>query len=227
MKKLEQFIQRADMLIAQAEEVQKTRSHFDDDSYFQQYHVDSAAQEALRAAALSFSSQVFGPDHTYTRELDRVSKETQRQSMREVQAILEAARAELAGGWFTQMRHLVSAEIFTDFLEMAEYLIDGDYIHPAAVVIGSVLEEHLRQLSRSNSIPIEQPAPSGEMRPKKADTLNADLAKAGVYSKLDQKNVTAWLHLRNKAAHGEYGDYSADQVKNMHSGVSEFMARVT
>lgn len=29
--------------------------------------------------------------------------------------------------------------------------------------------------------------------PKKADRLNSDLATAGTYSKLDQKNVTAWF----------------------------------
>jgi len=226
MRKIDQFIQRADMLIAQCDDVLKTRSHFDD-SYWQQNHVDSAAQEALRAAVLSFSSQVFGSDHTYTKELDRVSKESYRQSAREVQAILHSARAELAGGWFVSLRQLVSAEIFTDFLEMAEYLIDESYVHPAAVMIGSVLEEHLRQLCVAAGVAVEQPAPDGSLRPKKADALNAELTKVGIYSKLDQKNVTAWLDLRNKAAHGKYTDYTTEQVKNMLSGVTEFVARVT
>jgi hypothetical protein len=226
VKKIEQFIQRVDMLIAQCDDTLKTQSHFNDE-YWRQNHVDSAAQEALRAAVLSFTTQVFGHDHSYTKELDRISKESLRQSTREIQAVLIAARSELAGGWFVALRQLVSAEIFSDFLEMSEYLIAEGYIHPAAVIIGSVLEEHLRQLCGSAGVPVEQAAPDGTMKPKKADVLNADLAKATVYSKLDQKNVTAWLDLRNKAAHGRYSEYAAEQVKNLLSGVSEFVARVT
>ena len=64
-------------------------------------------------------------------------------------------------------------------------------------------------------------------KPKKADSMNNDLASAGVYSKLDQKNVTAWLDLRNKAAHAQYGEYNADQVQNLLIGVREFAARIT
>jgi hypothetical protein len=224
--KIDQFVQRADMLIAHCDQVLKTRSHFDD-AYWQQNHVDSAAKEALRVAVLSFASQVFGPEHTYTKELSRVSKESYRQSIREVQAILHSAREELAGGWFANLRQLVSAEIFTDFLEMSEYLINEGYIHPAAVMIGSVLEEHLRQLCTAAGIAVEQVAADGSVKPKKADALNTELAKAGKYSKLDQKNVLAWLDLRNKAAHGKYSEYTAEQVKNLLSGVAEFVARVT
>ena len=39
--------------------------------------------------------------------------------------------------------------------------------------------------------------------------------------------ITGWLDLRNKAAHGHYGEYTADQVKNLLSSVTEFMARVS
>jgi hypothetical protein len=43
--------------------------------------------------------------------------------------------------------------------------------------------------------------------------MNAALAKAEVYSKLLQKQITTWAHVRNKAAHGEYGEYGKDQVE--------------
>lgn len=55
--------------------------------------------------------------------------------------------------------------------------------------------------------------------------MNAELAKVNVYSKLDLKNVTAWLDLRNKAAHGKYAEYTDSQVDLMLRGVSNFMAR--
>ena len=121
---------------------------------------------------------------------------------------------------------LVAAELFADFLEMADHLLELGYKDPAAVIIGSVLEEHLRQLCSANSIDIEFENNEG-LIPKKADRLNSDLAKENVYSKLDQKAVTMWLDLRNKAAHGKYDEYTSEQVANMYSGITEFMARVS
>jgi hypothetical protein len=61
---------------------------------------------------------------------------------------------------------------------------------------------------------------------KKADQINSDLASATAYSKLDQKNVTAWLDLRNKAAHGHYEEYSSTQVGHLLSQIRDFMVRI-
>ena len=55
--------------------------------------------------------------------------------------------------------------------------------------------------------------------------MNAELAGANVYSKLDQKNVTAWLDLRNKAAHGKYGEYTKEQVALLIQSVRDFITR--
>ena len=46
-----------------------------------------------------------------------------------------------------------------------------------------------------------------------------------MYSKIDLQNVTAWLALRNKAAHGKYTEYTEAQVDLMLRGVSDFIAR--
>ena len=125
------------------------------------------------------------------------------------------------------VKGLVTAELFADFLEMADHLLQQGYKDPAAVIIGSVLEEHLRQLCNANSISIEIENNQGILIPKKADRLNSDLAKENVYSKLDQKAATMWLDLRNKAAHGKYDEYTSEQVTNMYSGITEFMARMS
>ena len=125
------------------------------------------------------------------------------------------------------VKGLIAAELFADFLEMADHLLQQGYKDPAAVIIGSVLEEHLRQLCNANSISTESKNNKGILIPKKADRLNSDLAKENVYSKLDQKAVTMWLDLRNKAAHGKYDEYTSEQVTNMYSGITEFMARMS
>lgn len=135
---------------------------------------------------------------------------------------LRALRRDYDEGYLSTVQGLIRAELFADFLEMAGHLLEQGYKDPAAVLVGGVLEEHLRALCSARSIPVEV---SG--RPKKTDTMNSDLSRAGVYNKLDQKNVTAWLDLRNKAAHGQYDEYTREQVGTMLSGVSEFTARIS
>lgn len=75
------------------------------------------------------------------------------------------------------------------------------------------------------TVSLEQTGTNGKSLPKKADTLNGELGSQGVYNKLDQKQITAWLDLRNKAAHGQYGEYTAEQVKVMLAGVLDFIRR--
>lgn len=134
---------------------------------------------------------------------------------------LRALRRDYDEGYLSSLHGLIRAELFADFLEMAEHLLGQGYKDPAAVLIGGVLEEHLRALCIVRAIAL-----SDSGKPKKADSMNNELASAGAYNKLDLKNVTAWLDLRNKAAHGHYNEYTAEQVEIMLTGVREFAARV-
>jgi hypothetical protein len=133
---------------------------------------------------------------------------------------LLALRRDYELGHLQSVTELVHADTFASFMEMADHLYEQGYKDAAAVVAGSVLEQHLRELSNKNGIPIEI---SGKR--KKADTLNSDLAGAAVYSKLDQKNVTSWLGLRNAAAHGNYSEYTPQQVRLMIDAILDFIAR--
>ena len=140
----------------------------------------------------------------------------------EYPGILNAIKTEVESGWLVSFKKLVEADVFCDFLEMSEYLLEENYKDPAAVMIGSVLEEHLRSLCVENSISIFDEGKEKQI-PKKASRLNDDLAKKGVFNKLTQKSVTSWLDLRNNAAHGKYGEYNIDQVKLMYQGVFQFI----
>lgn len=138
---------------------------------------------------------------------------------------LTALRNAVKSGYLVSVQELLHAEVFGDFLEMAGYLLEEGYKDPAAVLTGGVLEGHLRKLCAKNDIEIELLDSRGVPRPKKADAMNSDLARDVVYSKLDQKNVTAWLDLRNKAAHGHYDEYTQQQVELMLQSVTDFLTR--
>jgi len=143
---------------------------------------------------------------------------------RQLVGVLESLRTDTSLGYLKSQRELLHGELFGDFLEMAQHLLGEGYKDAAAVIAGSSLEAHLRQMCQKSGIPTEVKS-GGGVTPKKADRLNADLAGGDVCSKLDQKNVTAWLDLCNKAAHGLYDQYSAAQVALLISGIRDFITR--
>lgn len=144
--------------------------------------------------------------------------------MKYLAGVVEALKHDLEAGYMQTTEELIHGELFSDFLEMASHLLDEGYKDPAAVVGGASLEGHLRQLAKRLGIETTITTTSG-VRPKKAESLNAEIAKTTAYSVLDQKNVTAWLDLRNKAAHGHYTTYTAEQVAIMLAGVRDFITR--
>lgn len=134
--------------------------------------------------------------------------------------VLKSLRGAYEEGYLTTIAEIVHADVFCDFLEMAEHLLDQGYKDPATVLVGGTLEEHLRKLCIKHGIPITE----AKGQPRKASAMNDDLAKVA-YDKLQQKGVTYWLDLRNKAAHGEYAKYDAEDVHSMLQSVREFITR--
>lgn len=222
--RVEDFVRRAEELLAAADGVLSTKFGVE---YMTgtQYYVDSGAIAGFRAAALSFLANAFGTHHPFYTEFNEHVTKNGFGTAKVAREILAAATAEVRGGWSRSVRSLASGELFSDFLEMAEYLLSQGYKDAAAVMVGSTLEEHLRGLCRNRSMEVMLER-DGRLVSKRADALNSALASADVYSKLDQKAVTTWLDLRNKAAHGNYNEYTRQQVDLMQHGVVEFMSRV-
>lgn len=186
--------------------------------------VDGGCYHEFRSAALSLLRAVFTESHPFYREFDTKITSNRPAIVKSGQGILRAARNEIDAGWLVSAKQLLAADIFADFLDMAEYLLQQGYKDAAAVLIGSVLEEDLRQRATAASIALVIERDGREI-PKKADALNNELAKSGAYGTLDQKNVTAWLDLRNKAAHGKYAEYTHEQVQLLAQAVAAFVTR--
>ncbi len=221
MNSLQKYSDRVEALIALADRTLATAK------YPQTIGIATVDRELfneLRTSSLSFIKNLYGENHIYYKDFDKYLLRSEPSETERARGILKAIKSEITNGWLTTVKGLVSAEIFSDFLEMAEHLLFENYKDPAAVMIGSVLEEHLRQLCDKNGL-VTTEIKNSKPVPKKADLLNAELAGQSVYNKLDQKTVTAWLDLRNKAAHGKYSEYNQSQVELMLQGVTEFMAR--
>ena len=170
--------------------------------------------------------RVAGSGEPYATELSNLQKGASAILIPRLVGVVAALQADLKAGYLKTAAELIHGEIFGDFLEMGEHLLNNGYKDAAAVVAGSTLEAHLRQLCQKFGIETEVESGKGKLRAKKADRMNSDLNGASAYtSKLDQKSVTAWLGLRNKAAHGEYGAYSSEQVALLNHGVRDFISR--
>jgi hypothetical protein len=221
--RIDDLTSRIDELLAMGEAVLSTG--YSSGGQYNIQHVKPAPMAGFRSVALSFIERTYGSKHPHVAQFTDKTENDFRSDCEAAISILEAIRAEVAGGWLFNIKALVTAEVFADFLSMAEHLLETGYKDPAAVMIGSVLEEHLRQLCLARQMNVDEEK-DGRTAPKKADRLNADLAKNAAYSKLDQKLVTAWLDLRNNAAHGKYSLYTEEQVRHMAAGVVEFIARV-
>lgn len=175
---------------------------------------DSFEFVRFRAAALHFIENTLGKETQYYNALDQGCQRPAPYHVRLGKAVLEEIHEELKSSWLWSTYGIATAEVYADFLEMAQELLDANYKDAAAVMAGSVLEEHLRRLCKKNGISATV-TKDGKDIPKKADMLNSDLAKANIYSRLDQKWITAALDLRNKAAHGHYGEYDKEQVQSI------------
>lgn len=216
----QELLLRIDYLISKGSAALSTKKHVE----YVGTVVNSDEHLGFRTASLSLLKSFFGDENTYVKEFDRASKERYASSIQDSIAILQSARYEVEQGWLDSFKALITAEVFSDFLEMSEHLLFEGYKDASAVMIGSVLEEHLRQLCYKNGIDTTY-VNKGDIVPKKANLINSDLKKAGIYGALDEKQVLAWLGIRNSAAHGNYSDYDKGQVNLMYQGVLNFISK--
>ena len=181
---------------------------------------------AFRTSTLSFLEQIVGRENIYYKKFDNATIYHGSHNLIQGFELLSALKKDVEQGWLKDLKGLISAEIFSDFLDMAEHLLDEKYKDPAAVIIGSILEENLRTLCNENKIPTSTPDPkTSKLKYLKAESMNVELCKAGIYNTLVQKSVTAWLDLRNNAAHGQYEAYDLNQVKNLLQNVRDFAVK--
>jgi len=182
--------------------------------------LDDNQKQMLSSRAVAAIRRISGHTSTYGLEIDRILAKYSHpyHNFDMVMGVLEAMRDDVKQGYLQNLISQVRAEIFSDFLEMGEHLLNENYKDAAAVIIGSVLEDSLRKLADSHGITtINDRGKSLTIEP-----LNTELAKNKIYNKLVQKQITSWADLRNNAAHGRYSEYQKEEVKLMLLFVQQF-----
>ncbi len=172
-----------------------------DDDYFR-----------VRTRASNLVRRACGEGSAHVRELESVGRESQ--ELPKVVGILEAAKRDFEGGFLFNLKALVEAEILGDFLDQAWALFAAGFHVPAASLAGAVLEDTLRKMSDAAKISYAANT--------KIDSLNIELAKASIYDKLKQKQITAWADIRNNADHGHFDKFTKTDVEDMIKWVQRF-----
>ena len=177
----------------------------------------------LQTRCIAAIQRASGSDSIYVRRASEISKQkTHLYKHVALQiGVLKALLSDIKSGYLISIEELIHGNLFSDFLDMSRHLLTNGYKDAAAVLAGSTLESHLKNLCKKHQVRVTRP----NGRSKSLDLLNADLEKGGVYTKLDQKNVTAWIALRNNAAHGKYSEYTKSQVQLLISSIQDFITR--
>jgi hypothetical protein len=207
---------RISELIEMGEKVLQTKREPDPGRFAFDSFVDSEKAIQWFTSAQSILSRGLGSDSAHYKNFSAIAgKALTFSPVRRGQGILKAALEDLQHGHLFDIRRIIAAEVSADFLEQAAELHSASYYGPAALVAGCVLEDCLRRLCGKHELAL--PA-----RPK-LDTMNADLARAGVYNKLTQKRITAIADIRNNAAHGHWDQFDQADVKDMIDWVENFV----
>jgi hypothetical protein len=140
-------------------------------------------------------------------------------SAQKIQGALKSIKAAIEKGRLIRLDDLAQAEIFSDLVEQAEYLLEKKYFLPAGVILRAVLEERLRQLCvYIGSMP-------QRTRPTLSD-FNQALYKAQQYDKTVMKQIDHLADIGNRAAHGDQ-TLTFNDVEKLKSGVRELLVRLS
>ncbi len=166
----------------------------------------------------SLFERVFGNPSVHYKSLQQQFKDYPKwPNVEAAFGVLLAAIDDYHSGALFDVKQLIEAKLFDNFLEQAEHLTASGYYHAGAVIAGSVLEDGLRKICIKNSIHLTS-------NPK-LDWMNSECAKHKIYNKLTQKKITAIADLRNSAAHGKWNKFDKKNVEDMLRDVRDFMEK--
>lgn len=211
----EKLIERVGQLLSKAQSVAATRYNDSSEHVFAPDEVKSPLFHEWKNSSQNFVLMVCEENSPYYKNFIEGVKIARPSDVDHGIGILTALKEDLELGYLTRVKDLVSAEIFSDFIEMALHLLENNYKDPAASLIGAVLENGLRQIAQKHNVDVKSSDDIG--------SLNTKLADKEIYNRLAQKQIQAWKSVRDSADHGKFSDYKKEDVEALLSGVQRFL----
>lgn len=178
-------------------------------------HIEYTIFHEWKNSSENLLIQVTGNESNYTKNFIEKTKNAWISAVDSGIGILQALKSDIEAGFVKDIKELIVAEVFTDFLDMAEHLLNNGYKDPAAFLVGATLEDGLRKIATIHGIAVRISDDIGG--------LNMKLADKEVYNRLMQKQVQAWKAIRDHADHGKFDQYKKEDVEDMLKGVQRFL----
>lgn len=164
-----------------------------------------------------------GPKNAFLASFEQKDPLKQYDPANAIRSVLESFLDYLEAGLHAEVspERRAQLDVVSDFLEMANTLLETAGVHPAApaMLIGATLEEFLRTWVEAEGLTLGSRKPGIE-------AYSQVLRDADLITKQDGKDLTAWAGLRNHAAHGEWDEVSnKSRVTLMLEGVNLFMRK--
>jgi len=162
---------------------------------------------------------VFGPSSPHVKHFKEIIDNYIRTvshsyQVQHIVGVLQAALDDLQKGYLLGQEFLVAGEVFDSVLEQARHLKDKGFKDHAAILTRVVLEEALRRLSRELGIDSTLTAAR----------LNDELRKSSRINQPQWRLIQSWLDVGNAAAHGNFANYTENDVARLIEGIEQFLA---
>ncbi|MFZ0011271.1 MAG: hypothetical protein WAL97_05130 [Halobacteriota archaeon] len=175
-----------------------------------------------KASALALLIDILPHDHTYIQEFQKTINERDLTSsyIDGSVNILERLSKDISAGYLVQFKVLVSAEVFSDFIEMSKHLFDRRYRESAAALSTAVLEDALRHIASKNNVTFSKKDTLGP--------LNDKCIATGAYTSFWHKKILLWVGIRNHVDHGEFAEFAKipdKEIEDMIDGIEDFLTQ--
>ncbi|MCY3767557.1 MAG: DUF4145 domain-containing protein [Gemmatimonadetes bacterium] len=131
-----------------------------------------------------------------------------------VTGVLISLRDAVDQGLLQSLESRLRANIHDDFLVQASELLDAGFHVAAIVLIGGVLEDHLRKMVQGQGLPLPKNGSISKYN---------DLLRKNTYYQSVWRRIQSIGDLRNDAAHGKASNITAEDVNDAHNFVQRFI----
>ena len=208
----EDILKRIDELIGLGNAVLATKIP---ETQYSSASVDRGKFRGFRSASLSFLENIFGAQQTYYKEFNEHVKGDWPSCTKVGINILQAAKAEIEGGWLVTIEGQVSAEIFADFIALAKEALD-DNKDVAAVLACAALEDALKRVAIKENLDVDD---------KDMSEVISALKAKGVIKGAQAPIVQSYVKLRNKAFHAEWDKFDKESVSSLIGFTEQFLLK--
>lgn len=181
------------------------------------YYVDAVAYNEWAVGVMSLLQRVFGKDSVhytiFDEHYDNLKHYSFSSDFESCCGILRAAQEDYTGGYLFNVRSLIKAETTEDILAQAVTLKDSNQPDMACILAGIALEMAVKERCEQEQCAIGS-----------FNAMNQTLKDIGLYNQAMWEQLKSWYTRRSKAAHGELGQSTCQDVDEMIKGIRRFIA---